>query len=545
MSNESLTCSNSSFIVDLPILTPSSSTLLVVETHTGGGVEIGKVSLPEALLRSGIPLTGTQIDTWVQSNSCNVAAATAWFLVNNVKTSRNNTWVANTSSYILSATNWVANNSARLNNLDFTIDGLTDNAIQAGTWFTENSTSLQSLSSDILSLSTDGASLQAFASWIVSNSSTLTNTVTSLTSLLVEEALEETFHNWVISNSSVFGTMLTTLRDLTGDESFIRNATQWVSSVSADVDQTVSWFKVLTSVRELHEVIEMSVFAWVTGNSAEISDILEKNSNGFLSWVSANSAEYQNVYNWYVDNEQSIQNSITWSQQASSRVDILEGSIAIALETAIDANTWISNNADSYASIESVADLATWITDNSSTLSDIQEWYGTLPATATAVQNAIEWITTNGDNVIEAAQWIETLANSQLLNDVREDQVLTWVEDNSANLNTELTDPNATIALTWATGNSATILQAVNWVHLLTSTQEAYELNVEQVVSWVESTSDRVAETSNWVETASTTLDTLDLITPFIQSFKDSAEWYTVSGELINSAAAWVKSVTS
>ena len=630
MSNESLTCSNSSFIVDLPILTPNNNTLIVAETQTGGVVEIGKVSLPEALLRSGIPLTGTQVDSWVQSNSCNVAAATAWFLVNNVRTSRNNTWITNTSSFLLSATNWVALNSARLENLDFTIDNLTEGALQAGAWVAANSTTLVGLSSDILAISSDSIGAKNFTNWVATNSSTLNNTVTSLTSLLIEEALEETFHSWVISNSTAFGTMLTTLRELTSDESFVRNATQWVSSVSADVDQTVAWFKILTSVREMHEVIEMSVFAWVTGNSAEVSDILEKNSQGFVSWVSANSADHETVYSWYVENEQSIQQSFTWVQDTSNKIDLLEGSVAIALETAIDSNTWIANNADNYATIGSVSELATWIIDNSTSLNDVQEWFTTLPTTGAAIQAATDWIATNGSMVIEAAQWIDTLANTQLLNDVREEQVLSWVERNSADLNVDLTDPNATTALAWASSNSATILQAVNWVQLLTSTQEEHssrerqvfgwveehsgdhveltdpniatwvqsnsetladvrewysnnELNADtinpvvgwvnniseritqatewveilteaqnldddredRVVTWVTEVSSRIINATTWTEDISTTVDELNLVLPFVQSFKDTAEWYAISGDVINSAVGWVNSVTS
>ena len=630
MSNESLTCSNSSFIVDLPILIPNSDTLLVVESHVGNSTEVGKVSLPEALLKSGIPLTGTQVDTWVQSNSCNIAAATAWFLVNNVKTSKNNTWVTNTSSFILSATNWVALNSARLADLNLTVDNLTDTALQAGSWVSTHSAAFASLSSEFLSLSSDNENIKIFTNWIAANSSTINSTVSSLTSLLIDELLEQTFHNWVTSNSSSFDTALTVIRDLTSDGSFQRNATHWVSSVSADVNQTLSWFKVLTSVRELHETAETSVFAWVTSNSSQISDILEKNSAGFLSWVSANSAQYETVYSWYVDNQQDVQSAVTWTQNASSRVGILEGVASIAVETAIDTNTWVANNSSTYAKVSSVSQFTAWVASNSSALTNLQDWYGTLSLTAAALQGATDWIATNGDAVVEAAQWIDTLVNSQLLHDAREDQVLSWVESNSADINVPLNDPNATIALAWAADNSATILQTVNWVHLLTSTQEAHEereanvfswvethssdnidpldtnvtawvqdssstltevkdwytsnqlhadvinpvvgwvntlsdrvtqaadwveilsesqnlhdVREDQVLSWVEQASGKTDNINAWVEQTSTAVEALALVEPLLQTFQDTADWYSVSSDVINAAVTWIAETTS
>ena len=494
MSNESLTCSNSGFAVDLPVITPDSNTFLVAESKTNNITTLGLVSLPQILSNA----TNTSVDSWVISNSCNVGAATSWFLANNVKISRYNSWLLSNSANILQTTSWITSNSARLSGAQ-TI------------YYTG---------------STDSAAFQIYASWVSAHSAAFDSVVATVTSLTFDESREDVYLNWVAENSAVLQTAVTVLQELTSTEPFLQHAATWTTNNSANIEQTVAWLRLMSSVRETHSQLEQSIFTWVSNNSSDITDILEKNSEGFVNWVSANSADHAIIYDWVIQNAATTEDVIAWVQGVSSDLPIIRSSINLALNKADDAFTWIENNSSTFATDTNIVQTVAWVADNSGAIDDIGIWHSELSANNAELLDAISWISGNSARAIQAATWVEIISNVQELHSQREDRIFSWVEENSTLdgfINLDIEDTNATIA--WVSQNSAKTVKVVEWLEMLSSTQELHDERETQIFSWVEDSISAI----EWITLNTETIEVIK-------------EWYSLSSVEINNSTEWLLS---
>jgi len=545
MLSESSTCPEPLPVANLPILTPDSDTYLVAETKTNQNTYItGKVSLPQAILNAGIPLTDTVIDTWVVTNSSNISAATAWFLANNVRVSKYVSWLLHNSANIVETTAWIYANSGNctptaasnfiqsitLNNSVYTtiVHGLNtviptvqvyDNnnaqVVVDVTVVNNNSISIK-LETDvegIYKVVVFGNTLHDVVcdnnidngvsyTWVTQNSAHINSVITNV----IESSAHNTqTYNWVQQNSAHILESYTSLAALTAEENLLESVASWVINSSSTIGTMTTWFAVLTAVKEAHQQLEDSVFAWVINHSGVASETLALNLSVYQNWVINNSSDITNTYAWYHSTSSHITETAAWVSANSAEFDTLETLVSDALVLANQSQTWINNNG-----LNAITS-STWVKNNSSSINNVKDVVTTIKPIALASVDVINWWLANNILTDEVNTWIQNATSN-------------WVEQIHIEALEELYNP----IRSWALHTSADIYNVNTFIHSISA-----EYN--RVANWVESVSGNIPflnTTATWVSENTSTLENI-------------ATWYDNYAIDVSNSAAVFASVSA
>ena len=450
MLSASLTCPNPDSVSNYPILTPDNNTFLIAENKTDQNTFItGLIQLSSAILNAGVPLTNTLVDNWVISNSSNISASTAWFLANNVRYGRVVTWLATNSANITNAASWIKNNSAEIANREITGTYSVGINVTDVNEYVEVTHNLNSTAP--LVQVTDSTHQQVPVKITIINSNTIgvkadTQDVYNVTIIggMVElsggagYSIDSTpYANWVIQNSSLVNTLAEKVETLSSTEFLEDNALTWVMQNSSKVNQAVTWFQILTAVRESHEAIEESVLTWVSTNSAAVASLLLANLNEFKSWVIQNSSAVDQSYDWYTNLSSEVSAATSWVLSNTANFEVVKLSLNDALNNSNDAISWIEDNQSKITETINWSDRSSAIDTKINTLSTTVNVLtgvaqGAIPVTAwwnsqrQLVDNVAAWVAST------TSTWVSQIhieAVELLFNPFK-----TWVEENSAAL---------------------------------------------------------------------------------------------------------------
>jgi len=587
MLSASLTCPNPDSVSNYPILTPDNNTFLIAENKTDQNTFItGLIQLSSAILNAGVPLTNTLVDNWVISNSSNISASTAWFLANNVRYGRVVTWLATNSANITNAASWIKNNSAEIANREITGTYSVGINVTDVNEYVEVTHNLNSTAP--LVQVTDSTHQQVPVKITIINSNTIgvkadTQDVYNVTIIggMVElsggvgYSIDSTpYANWVIQNSSLVNTLAEKVETLSSTEFLEDNALTWVMQNSSKVNQAVSWFQILTAVRESHDAIEQSVLTWVANNSAAVTDLLLANLADFKTWVIQNSSSVDQSYDWYTNLSSEVSAATSWVLSNTANFEVVKLSLNDALNNSNDAISWIEDNQAKITETINWSDRSSAIDTKINTLSTTVNVLtgvaqGAIPVTAwwnsqrQLVDNVAAWVASTTSTWvsqihIEAVEllfnpfktWVEE--NSAVLmglNGVNfsSNSTSTWIETNSSSL-TDVDDLKSKfediLALQqqvddlrsvivefddthrWVSDKKQDIQQSVNNLITVTST-------VSTANSTIQNITNNIADIKNVIESLNTSTDLNTTTTTAVQ------DWLTENSASIVAVNSW------
>ncbi len=451
MLSANLTCINSDYISNLPILTPDNQTLLVAEVKTEQDTYIsGRISLPQAILNAGINLTNTPADTWITTNSSNIGAATSWFLANNIRIGRATNWVLSNSTGVINAVTWLMNNSSDLSdnvnssvNLEVTLADIT---VPTNVQHNLNTTTplVQVLNAQgeqvgvkITIVDSNNLTILPLSSVHYFNAPVANGDIVSVTiagGTVAYDAENTNITNFIVQNSATLIETANTVQSLTADE-FLQNIiTAWVDTNSGVITDAVNWIHILSAVREKHIDLEMAVFAWVTANSASLSlsNLVMQNLPAYTTWVEDNSSTLAYTY----DNIQSVpvetENATTWVLQNTASFE--------AVKTVLN-DVLAGTSSNKTAIVEVSEQIKNLDTESKSTISSVEELQGELKGIEDKIQplqTSYKWWEDNNAVINSVITWAEnvstTLISKAHLNAVEDlfKPIKTWVANNSA-----------------------------------------------------------------------------------------------------------------
>ena len=520
MSTETHACPLSTLVTDLPVLTPDSNTYLLGENINEQGESlIGRISVSQAILNSGLPLLRNSVDTWVNTNSANVKAATSWFLTNNVKITRANTWVQQNSGNTTISTQWVEDNKQDIDNA---ISWLSEHSallvpyesvLEANvvTWVTQNSSTFNSIEIN-----------EQVTTWVESNSSVLSNVIRSVESITSKfpATLEATA--WVNSISAEIAWANGNIDD--GNHP----SHTWTSTNSASIQEAIAWIQILSAITHDHEELENSVFSWVTSNSSSLNDLVQAVSDvtevadqltsslvgidQITTWVQENSGINTTCHVTVVE--------ITDVKSIPIQHNLMTEDVIVQV---FDAET--KDKVECVVHIDNLNTIHIEVGDQVEGVYKVVIFGNTNVVAQNTFENSIlSWVQQNSTNIEETITWVNLLSGGNSEATQKQAAVMSWVQQNSGLLGITLNQ--STYTFNWVSNNGTNIVNTVSWAQSQSSNLTNAIATSYIAHSWIDSHADSIDEVVSFTQaSSSTTASTALWLANNVQGLYQTRAW--------------------